>query len=108
MRTSWHKPRRATRVLVAPAIFPGRPPRRRHGPPKLRRNLLRRVAGTRRFAEREVLQLLAESKTNKEIAGVLNLSVHTVEAHRGRIMEKLPLHSIGKLVLFAVRSGLIE
>ena len=58
--------------------------------------------------EREVLQLLAESKTNKEIAGVLNLSVYTVEAHRGRIMEKLNLHSIGELVLFAVRSGLIE
>jgi DNA-binding NarL/FixJ family response regulator len=58
--------------------------------------------------EREVLQLLAEGKTNKEIAGVLNLSVYTVEAHRGRIMEKLNLHSIGELVLFAVRSGLIE
>ena len=58
--------------------------------------------------EREVLQLLAESKTNKEIAGVLNLSVYTVEAHRGRIMEKLNLHSIGELVLFAVRNGLIE
>ena len=58
--------------------------------------------------EREVLQLLAESKTNKEIAGVLNLSVYTVEAHRGRIMEKLNLHSIGELVLFAVRNGLVE
>jgi len=58
--------------------------------------------------EREVLQLLAESKTNKEIAGVLNLSVYTVEAHRGRIMEKLNLHSIAELVLFAVRNGLIE
>jgi len=58
--------------------------------------------------EREVLQMLAEGKTNKEIAGVLNLSVYTVEAHRGRIMEKLNLHSIGELVRFAVRSGLIE
>ena len=58
--------------------------------------------------EREVLQLLAESRTNKEIAGVLNLSVYTVEAHRGRIMEKLNLHSIGELVRFAVRNGLIE
>jgi DNA-binding NarL/FixJ family response regulator len=58
--------------------------------------------------EREVLHLLAESKTNKEIAGVLNLSVYTVEAHRGRIMEKLNLHSIGELVLFAVRNGLVE
>jgi DNA-binding NarL/FixJ family response regulator len=58
--------------------------------------------------EREVLQLLAEGKTNKEIANVLNLSVYTVDAHRGRIMEKLNLHSIGELVRFAVRNGLIE
>jgi DNA-binding NarL/FixJ family response regulator len=58
--------------------------------------------------EREVLQLLAEGKTNKEIAGVLNLSVYTVDAHRGRIMEKLNLHSITDLVRFAVRNGLIE
>jgi DNA-binding NarL/FixJ family response regulator len=58
--------------------------------------------------EREVLQMLAEGKTNKEIANVLNLSVYTVEAHRGRIMEKLNLHSIGELVRFAVRNGLIE
>ena len=58
--------------------------------------------------EREVLQMLAEGKTNKEIAGVLNLSVYTVDAHRGRIMEKLNLHSINDLVRFAVRNGVIE
>ncbi len=58
--------------------------------------------------EREVLQLIAESKTNKDIANGLNLSVYTVEAHRGRIMEKLNLHSIGELVRFAVRNGLID
>jgi DNA-binding NarL/FixJ family response regulator len=58
--------------------------------------------------EREVLQMLAEGKTNKEVAGVLNLSVYTVDAHRGRIMEKLNLHSINELVRFAVRNGLIE
>lgn len=58
--------------------------------------------------EREVLQMIAESKTNKEIATALNLSVYTVEAHRGRIMEKLNLHSIGELVRFAVRNGLID
>jgi two-component system, NarL family, response regulator NreC len=58
--------------------------------------------------EREVLQMLAEGKTNKEIAGVLNLSVYTVDAHRGRIMEKLNLHSINDLVRFAVRNGIIE
>jgi DNA-binding NarL/FixJ family response regulator len=58
--------------------------------------------------EREVLQLIAESKTNKDIANALNLSVYTVEAHRGRIMEKLNMHSIGELVRFAVRNGLID
>ena len=58
--------------------------------------------------EREVLQMLAEGKTNKDIASALNLSVYTVDAHRGHIMEKLNLHSIGELVRFALRSGLID
>jgi len=58
--------------------------------------------------EREVLQLIAEGKTNKEIAAALRLSVYTVEAHRGRIMEKLNLHSTGELVRFALRAGLID
>jgi two-component system response regulator NreC len=58
--------------------------------------------------EREVLQLIAEGKTNKDIAAALNLSVYTVEAHRGRVMEKLNLHSAGELVRFAVRNGLID
>jgi len=57
--------------------------------------------------EREVLQMIAEGKTNKEIATVLNLSVYTVDAHRGRIMEKLNLHSVTDLVRFAVRAGLV-
>lgn len=58
--------------------------------------------------EREVLQLIAEGKTNKEIAGQLSLSVYTVEAHRGRLMEKLNLHSTGELVRFAMRNGFIS
>ena len=58
--------------------------------------------------EREVLQMIAEGKTNKEIATVLNLSVYTVDAHRGRIMEKLNLHSVTDLVRFAVRAGLVD
>ena len=58
--------------------------------------------------EREVLQMIAEGKTNKEIANSLNLSVYTVEAHRGRVMEKLNLHSTSELVRFALRSGLID
>ena len=58
--------------------------------------------------EREVLQMIAEGKTNKEVATVLNLSVYTVDAHRGRIMEKLNVHSVTDLVRFAVRSGLVD
>lgn len=58
--------------------------------------------------EREVLQHIAEGKTNKEIATQLGLSVYTVEAHRGRVMEKLNLHSTGELVRFALRNGLID
>jgi two-component system response regulator NreC len=58
--------------------------------------------------EREVLQMIAEGKTNKDIASALKLSVYTVDAHRGRIMEKLNLHSVGELVRFAVRKGLVD
>ena len=58
--------------------------------------------------EREVLQLVAEGKTKKEIATGLNLSVYTVEAHRGKIMEKLNLHSASEMVRFAIRNGLID
>lgn len=58
--------------------------------------------------EREVLQMIAEGKTNKEIANSLQLSVYTVEAHRGKIMEKLNLHSTGDIVRFAIRNGLIS
>ena len=58
--------------------------------------------------EREILQMLAEGKTNKEVASTLNISVYTVDAHRGRIMEKLNLHSIGEMVRFALRNGLID
>jgi DNA-binding NarL/FixJ family response regulator len=58
--------------------------------------------------EREVLQMIAEGKTNKEIANILNLSVYTVEAHRGKVMEKLNLHNTGDMVRFALRNGLIS
>jgi DNA-binding NarL/FixJ family response regulator len=58
--------------------------------------------------EREVLQFIAEGKTNKEIASQLNLSVYTVEAHRGRVMEKLNLHSSTELVRFAIRHGMVD
>jgi two-component system response regulator NreC len=58
--------------------------------------------------EREVLQLIAEGKTNKEIATHLNLSVYTVDSHRSKIMEKLNLHSTGELVRFAMKHGLVD
>jgi DNA-binding NarL/FixJ family response regulator len=58
--------------------------------------------------EREVLQMIAEGRTNKEIAQTLTLSVYTVDAHRSRIMEKLNLHTTGELVRFAMRKGLVD
>jgi two-component system response regulator NreC len=58
--------------------------------------------------ERQVLQLIAEGKTNKEIATHLNLSVYTIDSHRGKVMEKLNLHSTGELVRFAMKQGLID
>lgn len=58
--------------------------------------------------ERQVLQLVAEGKSNKEIAQLLNLSVYTVETHRSNIMEKLNLHGVPELILYAVRKGLIS
>ena len=56
--------------------------------------------------EREVLQLMAEGKSTKEIAFSFNLSVKTVEVHRQRIMEKLDIHSIAELTKYAIREGL--
>jgi DNA-binding NarL/FixJ family response regulator len=58
--------------------------------------------------EREVLQLVAEGKSNKEVAQLLNLSVYTVETHRSNIMEKLNLHGVPELILYAVRKGIIS
>jgi two-component system, NarL family, response regulator NreC len=57
--------------------------------------------------ERHVYQLLAEGNSNKDIANLLNLSLHTVETHRARIMEKMDVHSTAELVLSAVRRGLV-
>ena len=58
--------------------------------------------------EREIFQLVAEAKTNKEIAALLNVSPSTVETHRAHIMEKLDLHSAAEIVLYAVRRGVIS
>lgn len=58
--------------------------------------------------EKEVLQLLAEGRTNKEVANVLNVSLSTVETHRTNMMQKLNLHSAAEIVLYAVRKKLIR
>ena len=58
--------------------------------------------------EREVFQLIAEGRANKEIAELLFISVSTVETHRAHIMEKLDLHSAAEIVLYAVRKGVIS
>ncbi|HWN84403.1 MAG TPA: response regulator transcription factor [Vicinamibacterales bacterium] len=58
--------------------------------------------------EREIFQLIAEGKANKEIAALLFISLSTVETHRARIMEKLDLHSAAEIVLHAVRRGVIR
>ena len=58
--------------------------------------------------EREIFQLIAEGKTNKEIAALLFVSPSTVDTHRSRIMEKLDVHSAAEIVLYAVRKGVIR
>jgi DNA-binding NarL/FixJ family response regulator len=58
--------------------------------------------------EREILQLLAEGKSNKEVATALNISPYTVETHRSHILQKLNLHNSAELVLYAVRKGIIS
>jgi two-component system response regulator NreC len=57
--------------------------------------------------EREILQLIAEGKSNKDVANMLNLSLYTVETHRSNILAKLNLHSVPELILYAVRKGVI-
>jgi DNA-binding NarL/FixJ family response regulator len=58
--------------------------------------------------EREVIQLLAEGKSSKEVASLLNLSTKTAETHRSNIMRKLGFHSIRDLVLYAVKNNIIQ
>ena len=58
--------------------------------------------------EREILQMLAEGKSNKHIATILDLSLYTVETHRRNLQDKLNLHSFAELILYAVRKGIIS
>jgi two-component system response regulator NreC len=76
---------------------------------------VRRVAGTKttdRYAslserEREIFQLVAEGRTNREVADLLSISPATVETHRAHILQKLGVHNTAELVLYAVRRGII-
>jgi two-component system, NarL family, response regulator NreC len=58
--------------------------------------------------EKEVLQLLAEGKTNKDVAAILDVSLYTVESHRTNLMQKLNLHNTAEIVLYAVRKNLVH
>ena len=58
--------------------------------------------------EKEVLQLLAEGRSNKEVATILNLALSTIETHRASLMQKLNLHNTAEIVLYAVRKGIIQ
>jgi len=58
--------------------------------------------------EREILQYIAEGRANKEVANLLNISVTTVETHRSHILQKLDIHGIPELILYAVRKGIIS
>jgi DNA-binding NarL/FixJ family response regulator len=90
-----HKPYFSTRVSAAhdanPSAGPSRASRSRLTP-----------------REREIVQLLAEGKSNKEVASLLGISVNTAEAHRANIMVKLDLHSVTELVHYAIRNNIIR
>jgi DNA-binding NarL/FixJ family response regulator len=95
-----HKPFFSSRIsgsLVSAALHAADP-----------RTPARRSRGRLTQREREIVQLLAEGKSNKEVAGVLGISVRTAETHRANIMLKLDLHSIVDLVRYAVRNRIIE
>ena len=95
-----HKPYLSSRVSEAvrnAALPPG------HGPAPGRYSRSRLTP-----REREILQLLAEGKSNKEVAAVLGISVKTAETHRANIMLKLDFHSITELVRYAVRNNIIQ
>lgn len=88
-------------TYLSPAILRGSPnPALRRGTP---------VPGSEKplsAREREVLQLIAEGKTSKEIAGSLNIAVPTVETHRRQLMDKLNVRTIAELTKYAIREGL--
>ena len=91
-----HKPYFSTRVSSAAAADDGAADTGRPARPRLSPR------------EREILQLLAEGKSNKEVANLLGISVNTAEAHRANIMLKLDLHSVAELIHYAIRNNIIK
>lgn len=93
-----HKPFLTSKVneLILSGYLGGKPPKGETS------------AGKLTPREREIVQLLAEGKSNKEVASALNISVKTAETHRTNIMRKLDLHSVSELVRYAVRNKMIE
>jgi len=75
-----------------------------HGPGEVAGDAYDRLT----LREKEVLQLIAQGKSNKEIAALLDISVNTVAVHRARLMETLGLHRTAEIVLYAVKKGLIQ
>jgi DNA-binding NarL/FixJ family response regulator len=92
-----HKPYFSTRVSTPPAEEPAPPAT---DPSRSRLRLTPR--------EREILQLLAEGKSNKEVASLLGIAVNTAEAHRANIMLKLNLRSLAELVHYAIRNNIVK
>jgi DNA-binding NarL/FixJ family response regulator len=58
--------------------------------------------------ERQILQLFGEGRNNKEVANLLNLSLHTIETHRANIMQKVNVHSAAEMLLYAIRKGMVS
>ncbi len=76
--------------------------------PHERASNFRKTAALLTSRETEVLQLIAEGKANKETAAELNISIKTVEKHRGNLMEKLDIHDTAGLTRYAIAVGIIE
>ncbi|MCL4178015.1 MAG: response regulator transcription factor [Verrucomicrobia bacterium] len=94
------------KTFLCPAIARG--VRRQYGPSPDQRGLARRKNPSLSSREVEVLQLVAEGKANKQVAGELGISVKTVEKHRQRLMEKLGIHDTAGLTRYAMAAGVIE
>jgi DNA-binding CsgD family transcriptional regulator len=83
-------------------LLGGQAPQSSHVEPRLP------IRGRLTAREREIVQLLAEGKSSKEVAAALGISVKTAETHRANIMRKLEIHSVSELVRYAIKNQIIE